>query len=261
MICVFLICSYNSPSVAAVAAPIKGEAMQRKLSRKEVNQALETVPLEQLFSPSVSRELTHKQKTFAREVAKGSTKADAYRSSYKANAAPSTLAGKPYELMRDGRIKAEIEAYKLALAAQEYQSPAALRALVIQSLVQVVIDPNAKQATKVAAAKVLGTVTEVAAFTERKEITTIKHSADARAQVLEQIRSIMRAQSIDAVDVDADSLLAELSPADPHPPATPPNDSEESLHNLHTIPHESLEDPHKSPQEEPDSPEHPPLSS
>jgi hypothetical protein len=169
-------------------------------------------------------------------------------------------------------VSREIEAYKLALAAQEYQSPAALRALVIQSLVQVVIDPTAKQATKVAAAKVLGTVTEVAAFTERKEVTTIKHSVDARAQVLEQLRSIMRSQSIDAVDVDADSLLAELAPEaqadglpdDPHPPATPPNDSEESLHNLHTIPHESLEEesiPHKLPQEEPDSPEHPPLSS
>ncbi len=258
----FLICSYNPASVAAVAAPLKGEAMKGKLSRKQVTQALDTVPLDQLFSSSVSRELTHKQKTFAREVAKGATKADAYRRSYKADAAPSTLAGKPYELMHDVRIKAEIEAYKLALQAQEYQSPAALRALVIQSLVQVVIDPDAKQATKVAAAKVLGTVTEVAAFTERKEVTTIKHSVDAKAQVLEQLRAIMRAQSIDAVDVDADSLLAELAPQadsesppdDTHPPATPPNASEESLHNLHTT-------PHKAPSIEPDFPEHPPLSS
>lgn len=243
--------------------------MTGKLSRKQVVQALDTVPLEQLFSSSVSRELTHKQKTFAREVAKGSTKADAYRNSYKANAAPSTLAGKPYELMRDGRIKAEIEAYKLALAAQEYQSPAALRALVIQSLVQVVIDPDAKQATKVAAAKVLGTVTEVAAFTERKEVTTFKHSVDAKAQVLEQLRAIMRAQSIDAVDVDADSLLAELAPqADAegppdatHPPATPPNASEESLHNLHTTPLKPSDQESFSPFTDDQNPEDPPLSS
>ena len=234
--------------------------MAGKLSRKQVGEALETVPLDQLFSSSVSRELTHKQKTFAREVAKGATKADAYRNSYKADAAPSTLAGKPYELMRDGRIKAEIEAYKLALQAQEYQSPAALRALVIQSLVQVVIDPDAKQATKVAAAKVLGTVTEVAAFTERKEVTTIKHSVDARAQVLEQLRSIMRAQSIDAVDVDADSLLAELAPADTHPPATPPNASEESLNYLHTIPLKPSDEESFSPFTDDQNPEDPPLS-
>lgn len=232
--------------------------MKSRLSRKEVNNALETVPLDQLFSSSVSRELTHKQKTFAREVAKGSTKADSFRTAYNPKASKAVLSSKPYHLANDIRIKAEIDAYKLALQAQEYQSPAALRALVIQSLVQVVIDPDAKQATKVAAAKVLGTVTEVAAFTERKEITTIKHSTDARAQVLEQIRALMRAQSIDAVDVDADSLLAEL---DPHPPATPPNASEESLHNLHTIPHKPPEDPHEASQEEPDFPEHPPLSS
>jgi hypothetical protein len=268
----FLICSYNSPSVAVFAAVLKGEAMQRKLSRKEVNQALETVPLDQLFSIDVSKGLTHKQKTFAREVARGATKAEAYRRSYKSNAAPSTIVSEPYAVARNPLVSREIEAYKLALAAQEYQSPAALRALVIQSLVQVVIDPDAKQATKVAAAKVLGTVTEVAAFTTRAEVTTIKHSVDAKAQVLEHLRALMRAQSIDAVDVDADSLLAEL---DPHPPATPPNASEESLYNLHTIPHKPPEDPHevsqnphKPPQdfleptqEEPDFPEHPPLSS
>ena len=267
MICVFLICSYNPPSVAAVAAVLKGEAMQGKLSRKQVNQALETVPLDQLFSSSVSRELTHKQKTFAREVAKGSTKADAYRRSYKPNAAPSTIVSEPYAVARNPLVSREIEAYKLALAAQEYQSPAALRALVIQSLVQVVIDPTAKQATKVAAAKVLGTVTEVAAFTTRAEVTTIKHSVDAKAQVLEHLRAIMRAQSIDAVDVDADSLLAELAPdaqADgppdaTHPPATPPNASEESLHNLHTIPHEVPQD-FSQPSDDQNT-EHPPLSS
>ena len=243
--------------VAVVAAPLKGEAMQRKLSRKEVNNALETVPLDQLFSIGVSRELTHKQKTFAREVAKGSTKADSFRTAYNPKASKAVLSSKPYHLANDIRIKAEIDAYKLALQAQEYQSPAALRALVIQSLVQVVIDPDAKQATKVAAAKVLGTVTEVAAFTERKEVTTIKHSVDARAQVLEQLRSIMRAQSIDAVDVDADSLLAELAPDDTHPPATPPNDSEESLNFLHTIPHEASQD-FSQPSNDDQNPEHPP---
>lgn len=239
--------------------------MKSRLSRKEVNEALATVPLEQLFSVDVSKGLTHKQKTFAREVAKGATKAEAYRRSYKPNATPATIVSEPYAVARNPLVSREIEAYKLALAAQEYQSPAALRALVIQSLVQVVIDPEAKQATKVAAAKVLGTVTEVAAFTERKEVTTIKHSVDARAQVLEQIRALMRAQSIDAVDVDADSLLAELAPEnppdDPHPPATPPNASEESLHNLHTIPHEVSQNPHEVPQNNLDFPEHPPLSS
>ena len=217
--------------------------MQGKISRKAIRESLDQIPIEQLFSPSVSRELTHKQKTFAREVAKGATKADAYRRSYKANAAPSTIHTAPYEVAANPAVAREIEAYKLALQAAEYSSPAALRALVIQSLVQVVIDPDAKHATKVAAAKVLGTVTEVAAFTERKQVTTITHSADAKAQVLDQLRALMRSQAVDAVEVDADSLLAELtgaapdsSPADPHLPATPLEPHAESLHILHTTP-------------------------
>jgi hypothetical protein len=52
--------------------------------------------------------------------------------------------------------------------------------LLIHSLVKVLADDNAKDATKVAAAKVLGTVTEVAAFTERRETHIIKSSADAK---------------------------------------------------------------------------------
>ena len=227
--------------------------MQGKLSRKGIKESLDQVPLEQLFSPSVSRELTHKQKTFAREVAKGATKADAYRKAYKADAAPTTIVSEPYSVARNPLVSREIEAYKLALQAAEYSSPAALRALVIQSLVQVVIDPEAKHATKVAAAKVLGTVTEVAAFTERKQVTTITHSADAKAQVLDQLRALMRSQAVDAVEVDADSLLAELtgaapnsSPADPHPPATPLEPHAESLHILHTTPHKQSPDFHDS---------------
>ena len=83
----------------------------------------------------------------------------------------------------------------------------------IQSLVQVVIDPDAKQATKVQAAKVLGTVTEVAAFTERKEVRTITSSEDARAKVMGELRRLMGSTATDVtvIDAAADSLLAELA--------------------------------------------------
>ena len=104
-----------------------------------------------------------------------------------------------------------------------------------------VIDPEAKAAVKVQAAKVLGTVTEVAAFTERKEITTIKTSTDARAQLMQQLRDMVKASAVDAVEVDAASLLEELAPNapdEPHPGGTPLNEAEHGLDGLHTIPHE-----------------------
>ena len=137
----------------------------------------------------------------------------------------------------------------MALEAQKYRSSESLRALVIQSLVSVLIDPDAKQSTKVTAAKVLGTVTEVAAFTERKEITTISGSDAIKSQIMDQLKTLMIGSgSQDVTDVDAVDLLAELSidrvpvddapAADPTAPA-PPAVAEPESHALeHTIPHE-----------------------
>ena len=238
-----------------------------KVSRAQLREALDTVPIDSLFSPAVSRELTGKQKKFAREVAMGATKADAYRKAYNAKS-PHTMASKPYHLAADDRVKAEIEAIKRAIAAQEYQTPAALRALVIQSLVGVITDPDAKPGQITAAAKVLGTVTEVAAFTERKEVRTITSSEDARAKIMAELKQLANADAVDvqAIDRDADSLLAELAAdaenpgaGETHPPPGHHFDEQESPSTLHTIPHEqspnsSDSDPTPSTQEDPPSP-------
>jgi hypothetical protein len=151
----------------------------------------------------------------------------------------------PYQLSRDERSKNEIEARQAAITAQEYQTPAALRALVIQSLVGVITNPDAQPGQITAAAKVLGTVTEVAAFTERKEVRTITSSEDARAAIMAELRQLTASdiEDVTAIDQDADSLLAELAATDSggddtHPPATPQTVESESPVHIHTIPHE-----------------------
>lgn len=239
-----------SPLAVPLESPLmnttKTQKTVSKLTRAQLTQALDTVPLSHVLGKTVSRELTPKQKTFALEVAKGSTGAAAYRKAYSPKAKPKTSGDAASRLKGDSRIAAEIEAMQLALRAQEYQTPAALRALVIQSLVGVITDPDSKPGQITAAAKVLGTVTEVAAFTERKEVRTITSSETARAQVLEQLRTLVQGSATDAtiIDRDADALLAELAAApetgedDPHPGGTPQTGSEESLISMHTIPHE-----------------------
>lgn len=184
-----------------------------KLTRKQIRDGLNTVPVEEILGKHVSRELTAKQKRFALEVAQGATKADAYRRAYKPDASRHTLVSKPYHLMADDRIRAEVEAYQAAIEAARYRTPAALRELVIQSLVSVVINPETKDSVKVAAAKVLGTVTEVAAFTERKEIKTISTSEDAKARIMGELKRIIKDSAEDAtiVEAQADDLLRELS--------------------------------------------------
>lgn len=190
--------------------------MTSKLTRKQIREGLETVPIEGILGKAVSSQLTAKQKKFAMEVAKGATKADAYRKAYKANPAPSSLVADPYRIAANPRVRAEIEAYQAAIEAAKYRTPAALRELVIQSLVSVVINPETKDSVKVAAAKVLGTVTEVAAFTERKEIKTISTSEDAKSRIMGELKRLISESAEDAtiVDTQADALLRELSGPD-----------------------------------------------
>jgi hypothetical protein len=179
-----------------------------RLDRKRLAEAVETIPLDSLLGKGANKALTHKQKSFAREVARGATKADAYRAAYKPSSSKS-LTSNPYHLAADSRIKAEIEALQLAEAAQSLQTPAQLRALVIQTLVQTAIDPETKPAVRVQAAKVLGTVAEVGAFVHRTEVKHIGSSEAAKAKVLQEIRALMLGTD-DATDIEATSLLAEL---------------------------------------------------
>jgi len=191
----------------------------------------------------VPGELTHKQKTFARLVAQGSTGAGAYREAYKSKGKPKTAGNHAYALKKHEGIKATIEAFRLSNAAAEYHTPQQLRDLVIHSLVQVVIDPDAKHATKVAAAKVLGTVTEVAAFTERREVHTIKSSGDAKNELLAKLRALMTSTATDATARDANALIDELTPPDDDLPAgtaatpTTPDSVWSPTQPMHTIPH------------------------
>jgi phage terminase small subunit len=209
-----------------------------KLTRAQITEGLETVPVSHILGKSVSRELTAKQKAFALEVARGATGAGAYRKAYSPKGKPKTHGDNASRLKGDERIQAEIQAYQLAIEGAKHRNPAALRELVIQSLVKVIIDPESKPGQITAAAKVLGTVTEVAAFTERKEVRTITSSEDARAAIMLQLRELSNASATDAhiIDAQADDLMRELAGSETHPPATPPNLDVTHPATIHTIP-------------------------
>ena len=168
--------------------------------------------MDSLLGKGVSGNLTPKEKRFAREVAQGATKADAYRKAYNPKS-KHTQRKEPYMVAARPSVAQEIEALMLAEQAMALQTPAQLRALVIQTLIQTAIDPETKAAVRVQAVKVLGTVTEVAAFTERKEVRTISTSEDARARVMAEIRALMLGTG-DAEDIQAKELLDELSATD-----------------------------------------------
>jgi hypothetical protein len=155
-------------------------------------------------------ELTAKQRKFAEGIALGETGAGAYRKAYSDRGLKKTHGDNASRLRADSRIQAEIEAYQLANEAAKYRSSESLRNLVIQSLAQVVINPDAKDSVKVAAAKVLGTVVGVDAFVERKTITHVQDSKAIRDKILGELKTITLGLD-DALDVDATALLAELA--------------------------------------------------
>lgn len=187
------------------------------MKRSQIKEALDTLPDSALLG-AAHRELTPKQRKFAREVAKGATKAEAYRKSYKAKAAPSTLRNEPYTLAAHPGVAREIEAYRLAMAAQEYRTPAHLRGLIVQTLTQTILDPDTPPSVRVQAARVLGTITEVSAFTHRTETTVIRRSDEAKLELLEQLKAMMRTVD-EGGNLDADQLLRELET--PHRGGTP----------------------------------------
>ena len=207
----------------------------KRLTRKQITEGLDSVPVSSLLTGS-RKELTAKQAGFARDVALGATKADAYRKHYNTTN-KHTVTSKPYALMRDGRVKTEVEAIKRAIEAEHIKNPAALRALVINTLVEVATNADAKDSVRLQAVKILGTVTEIAAFTERKETKVITSSADARAEIMAELRALSNAGAID-VETEAADLLGELkqAAAKTHPSPTPQTVDDVALSPMHSIP-------------------------
>jgi hypothetical protein len=188
-----------------------------KLNRKQVREALDQMPIERLLigSQSKTTTLTTSQIKFAEEMALGKTKAESYRQSRpngrKSNAKPKTASRRGAELASDSRIQAQIDAFKLAIEAQKYTTPLHLRALVIQRLTEKAIDPEVKDSQQLKALELIGKLTEVQSFTERREILhTNADSVTMREKLMQSLRLALSNQDVEDVD-EADQLLAEIT--------------------------------------------------
>lgn len=186
-----------------------------KLSRKQIKEALDQLPIERILvgSNSKAKTLTNSQIKFAEEMALGRTKAEAYRRSRpngrKSNAKPATASRRGAELASDSRIQAQIDAFKLAMEAQKYTTPLHLRALVIQRLTEKAIDPEVKDSQQLKALELIGKLTEVGSFTERREIVNISDSNTMKEKLIQSLRLALSNQDVEDVS-DADEILAEI---------------------------------------------------
>ena len=212
--------------------------MPQKLTRAQIKEGLDTIPIETLLSSGEGKtpKLTGKMKAFAKEIALGTSKAEAYRRAYNRKPAPSTIVTAPYKLAADTRIQREVEAYTLALEAEKHRNPAQLKALLVQQLVQHSLDEDFPPAQRMKALQLIGNLFEVGAFLERKEVTTVRKSTDIRTRLLERLDMVDVKPKDDAVTLleeirggaDANaSVRAPTAPVDAHAspsaPACPPH--------------------------------------
>jgi phage terminase small subunit len=238
-----------------------------KLTRKQIKEGLDQMPIDTLLL-GTPKTLTAKQKRFAEEVAKGSTKAEAYRKAYDTDTKPKYQSHEGQMLMQNPIIANYVEAIKLSIEAEKYLLPTHLRRLTIQRLTEKALDPNVNDAQQIKALELLGKITEVSLFTERKELTQQTDSKDAKTKLIEVLSQAIKSSK--ALNEDrrksAEELLAEISggsASNPNPSIidqedgylseneaeeeiatdeTPPSATQPNLINgmadtMHTIPH------------------------
>lgn len=218
---------HNSPSCTkhttaipfSLCITILSRDPMKRLTKAQIQEGLKAMPIETILlgaSTSKQKRLTPKQVEFARQLALGESKAGAYRKSRKTTAKPATASRHGQALAKNDAIQAQVSAFKVALEAMKYQTPAHLRALAIHKITEKVLDESCPPAQQLKALELLGKITEVALFTERREVVQTTNSAEMRNKLMESIKlAIENSQAIDVEAQSADELMAELVGYDP----------------------------------------------
>jgi len=189
-----------------------------KLTRKQIQEGLKQTPIEQIILGSQTAKttrLTAKQKAFAEKVAKGETQAEAYRQAYNSTGKPTTQAQEGSRLAHSPHISATIEAIQASINAQAYLLPAHLRAMAINKLTQLALNDTIKPSDQLKALELIGKMSEVSLFTERKEIIRTNNTEQSKEKLISAVMLAIqnsKALSDDKKD-SALSLLDEIKQA------------------------------------------------
>jgi hypothetical protein len=191
-----------------------------KLTRAQIKESLKSVPMEQILlgvHSAKQTNLTAKQIRFAESVARGESKAGAYRKAYNTKASPGHQSRKGQELAKREAIGRQVEAFQAAFEAQRYATPVHLRAMTIHQLTKNALNEDFPPAQRVKCLELLGKITEVALFTERREVVTVSNPAEIKERLIASLRLAMGDDVVDVAATDGDDLLAELDGSYPSP--------------------------------------------
>jgi hypothetical protein len=226
----------------------------KTITRKQAKEAIQSKGIEASLRIGKSG-LTAKQKKYAEGlILDGLSGADSYRQAYKSKGKPKTVGNAASLLKQHSGIQLEMERLELHKQAVASHSAESLRALCVSTLVDVACNSD-RDAVRVAAVRVLGSVVGVDAYRETKRIETVKDSDQIKDQIMQQLKTMMLSTD-DAQEVDASDLLAELTNTpDSDPTAPPPCHSDNGTPTLdeHTIPLEPSQEFYDSEEDPPSS--------
>jgi hypothetical protein len=222
-----------------------------KITRQAIRETLKQTPIEQILvgAHNVGKvNLTKKQKDFARKVAEGKPKAQAYRETYNTNTTKQSQAEQASRLASNPKVSAMIEAFTLANEAREYLIPAQIRTMAIQNLVSIAINEQEKTSNKLKALELIGKMSEVSLFSETKTHVHLHSSEDIRGQLLAGLKAAFsNSRGLnDLAKRKAESLLIELSE-----PCAIDNDQIEGEYSEHAPTHDEIENSATPPDPDP----------
>jgi len=214
-----------------------------RLSKKQINEVLDQAPMYELLNVNKSA-LTSKQFKYCEGLARGETKAGAYRKAYNSKGNSRTIAKRGHEMSKRGDIQATTEAIKLAIEWEKSHTAGQIRALVAHRLTVEAIAEESNPSVRVNALKALGTIAGVDSFIHRSETKVVKDSDKAKDDLLAMLKNALadNSRTIDE-DLDIQNLMREIEGqglgdssghiSDPH---TPLLESRSPFNTLHTIP-------------------------
>ena len=214
-----------------------------RLSKKKIEETLESSAMYEVLNIGKTA-LTTKQLKYCEHLARGETKAGAYRKAYNSKGNSRTVANKGWQMAERDDIKVITNAIKQAIEFERSYSAGQIRALVAHRLTVEAIAEESNPSVRVNALKALGTIAGVDSFIHRSETKVIKDSDKAKDELLEMLKSALsdNSRTIDAEDADILALMNEIEhgaslidPAtisDPLPPLMAEGTPSSTLHTI-----------------------------
>ena len=187
-----------------------------RLTKKDIAEGMKNIPIERIVLGASSKQginLTKKQKAFAEQVVATGNKTEAYKRAYNHKGKNTTASRDAYKVANNPNVSTYITALEAHKEVEEYLLPTRLRALAIHKLSSMALNDDLPPAQQLKALELVGKMTEVALFTERRELVHTTDSATLKAKLMEAVQlAITNSSSLrTSTKKTADQLLSELS--------------------------------------------------